>query len=122
MKRINLYITEKLHLDKDIKLSDKSEPTTWEVGDIIVGIDSGDMVWISFYEIVKVLGKSFDVRELKEKIVKGDWQRGESIPELGKYESNEIKRVRINKYGSAKIDGAYCYIWKGEPVQFDHMN
>lgn len=122
MKSINLYIIEKLHIDKDTQVYDKSKPTNWEVGDIIVGIDSGNTVWINFYKIVKVLGKSFDVRQLKEKIVKGDGQRGESVPELDKYESNEIKRIRINKFGSAKIGYEYCYIWSGNPVAFDHMD
>ena len=125
MNNLKEYIIEKLHLDKDIELGDSKpgDPSTWSVGDIIVSIFSYSMVIVDFYEITKRTNKSFVLKKLKEKIVKGDGQRGESVPLPGEYDTNEPEvKARINKFGDVKIDRAYCHLWDGNPVSFDHMD
>ena len=126
MKSIFDFITEKLSLDSNIKINNKDksdDPTTWEVGDIIYTHWGYSMVIIDYYEIVKATGKSFVVKHLKDEVVSGDGQRGESMPVKGEYEDGgkEI-RCRINSRGSVKIDDGYAYLWDGKPKAFDHMD
>ena len=128
MKELNLYITEKLHLNKDIKTAeerDKSKPENWEVGDIIYSNFSYSMIIINFYKIVKISGKTFTFRKLKDKIVSGNGQAGKSVPIPDEFDQKETeeKRARINKFGDVKLDNyTYCYDGDGKPVTFDHMD
>ena len=126
MKNLNNYIIEKLKLNDNIKTQTEKkvdDPTTWDVGDIVVATWGYSMTIVDFYQIIKATGKSFTLRELEQKIVHGDGQRGESVPIEGKFNEREKPiNVRINKYGSVKIDRAYCRLWTGQPVSFDHMD
>ena len=128
MKQLDKYIIEKLHLNKDIETAeerDKSKPENWEVGDIIYSNFSYSMIIIDFYKIVKISGKTFTFRKLKDKIVSGNGQAGKSVPIPDEFDTKETeeKRARINKFGDVKLDKyTYCYYWNGEPVAFDHLD
>lgn len=125
MKDINLYITEKLHLNKDMKSKvDYDDPSGWQVGDILVGQWGYSMIIVDFYEIIKTTGshKTFVLKKLKEKIVSGSGMQGTSVPDEGKYEDDKEIRARVNKYNRVKVDNAYLSLWNGEPVHFDHMD
>ena len=125
MKDINNYIVEKLHIDKNTKLSapsDPKDPKTWRAGDILVVIGGYSMVLVDYYQIMRATGKSFIVRHLKDKIVSGSGQRGESVPVEGEFEDNKDIQVRINKYNEVSIDGHYASLWDGKPQAFDHMD
>lgn len=127
MRKINEFILEKLHIDKDTKKQTKDlyDCSQWEVGDIIVSRYSSSTIWIHFYELVRRTEKMFELKKLKEKIVKGDGQRGESVALPGQYDEREKENIkaRLNKWGSVAIDKyTRCFLWNGEPVAFDHMD
>jgi len=117
------YIIEKLSkINKDTKL-DNTGPETWEVGDIIVATFSYSMTIVKFYEIIKRTNKSFTLRQLKDKVVKGDGMQGEMVAIEGEYEKGEKDVIaRINKFGSVKFDSYYCNRWDGKPVWFSHLD
>jgi len=120
---LSKYIVEKLSkINKDTKL-DNTGPETWEVGDIIVATFTYNMTLVKFYEIVKRTNKSFTLRQLKDKVVKGDSMQGEMVPIEGEYDKRENDVVaRLNKWGSVKVNGYYCRRWDGEPVFFTHLD
>ena len=119
------YLTEKLHLNKGMKSQvDYDDPSTWDVGDILVAQWGYDMTIVDFYEITKITGshKTFTLKNLKNKIVSGNGMQGTCVPEEGKYENDKELRARVTKYNRAKVDGEYLSLWSGKPVHFDHMN
>jgi len=125
MKSLSEILFEKLVINKNTKIKEKDseDPTTWEEGDILCAIGGWEMVLVDFYKIIKSTGKSFVVKELKQKIVSGNGMRGKCVAIEDEFESDakEIK-CRINKYNSVKIDSSSARLWDGEPVYFDRMN
>lgn len=117
------YIIEKLNkIDKDTKL-DNTGPETWEVGDIIVATFTYSMTLVEFYEIVKRTSKSFTLRRLKDKIVKGNGMEGKMVAIEGEYKSGEKDVVaRLNKFGDVKIKDYRCKRWDGDPVFFTRLD
>ena len=118
MKSINTYIIEKFKITSTtVKRQEKKidNPTTWDVGDILVATWGYNMIIVDFYEITKATGKSFIVRKLKYQIVSGDGNRGECVPDEGKYEDDKFISCRINKYNLVKIKDHYASLWNGKP-------
>lgn len=124
MQRLDRYIVEKLRINKDTvnKEQDPDDPTDWQEGDILVTSGGYNMVIIDFYKITKRGNRSFKVKELKQKIVKGNGMQGECIA-LDEFEKGATElTARITKYNRVKIDGNYASIWSGKPIHFDHMD
>ncbi len=127
MKDINTYINEKLVINKDsintpIKDKKADDPTTWDIGDILVVSSGYNMILVDFYQIIRKTNKSFVVKELKKKIVSGDGWQGECVPLQNEFYRNDELSIRINKYNRVKIDGHYASLWNGKPAFFDHMD
>ena len=124
MNSLSEYILEKFKISKDITSheSDPDDPTTWGVGDILFTSWGYDMTIVDYYEIIKATGKSFVVKHLKDKIVSGSRQRGESMPILGEYESDKEIRCKISKYNYLKIDGEFAHLWNGKSQHTDTMD
>lgn len=124
MKNLNNYIFEKLKIDKDSEYKEKSDdPTTWEVGDILVTSGGYNMILVDFYKIIKKTGKSFIVKELKKKNVSGNGWQGECVAIENEFDDRAQElRVRINKWNSVKIEDHYASYWDGKPVHYDHMD
>ena len=125
MKDINIFLSEKLNINKDTTIIDKKrdDPTTWKEGDILVTIGGYNMILVDFYKIIKSTGKSFKVKELKKKNVSGNGWQGECVAIENEFESDAKEiNCRITKYGGLKIDGHYANLWSGEPVHYDHMD
>lgn len=124
MINLSKYIFEKLSINKDTKIKDpNAKPDKWEVGDIVVCIFSGSMTLVKFCEIVKRTNKSFTLKRLKDKVVKGDGMQGKKIPIEGEYEKNDKEIIgRVNKWGHVKADSYFCSLWDGEPVWFSNLD
>ena len=68
MNNLSDYILEKLSINKDTEVREKTDdPSTWSEGDILVTIGGYNMILVDFYKIIKATGKSFKVKELKKK-------------------------------------------------------
>lgn len=127
MKAIDKFLVEKLHIDDKADPKQKSkrdDPTQWKVGDIVTAVFHYSMTLVEFYEIIKVTGKSFTFKKLKQKIASGNGMQGTCEPIPGEYDERDSKPVtaRINKWGSVKIRDYYCYWWDGKPEHFDHLD
>jgi hypothetical protein len=126
MKDLNIFISEKLKLDKNSEYKEKKvdDPTTWDEGDILVTSGGYNMVLIYFYKIIKKVGtKSFIVRQLKQKKVSGNGWQGECVPIENEFDQSEKEiTVRINKYNSLKIEDHYARLWDGKPEHYDHLD
>jgi len=126
MKNLNIFITEKLKLDKDTEYKERKpdDPTSWEAGDILVATGGYNMILVYFYKIIKRVGtKSFVVRRLKDKKVSGNGWTGECVAIENEFDPREKEiTVRINKYNSVKIEDHYARLWDGKPEHYDHMD
>ena len=98
------------------------DPTTWEVGDILLCIYGYSMTLPYFFKITKINGKQFTCIRLKGKIVSGSRNgQWKEIATDEPYDGKEIK-CRINKYGTIKIENKYATLWDGNPVFGDDMD
>ena len=81
MKQIKDYIIEKYLINNDVKdeSARSDDPSTWNTGDILVGIMSYSMVLVKFFKIVRRTAKKFVVVELEDKVVKGNSLQGQCI-------------------------------------------
>ena len=128
MNNLKEYIIEKFKISKDIanKESNPDDPTTWQVGDILVTSGGYNMILVDFFEIVSKTAKSFKLKKLKNKTISGNGWQGECVPDEGHYDTKEGEiTCRINKYGSVRIGGHYghtAYLWDGKPQHYDHMD
>ena len=120
-----------LFFNLDIELKDKEKDySLWEIGDIVYTYWGYSMTIIDYYEIIRKTGKGFVLKGLKDKIVSGNGQRGESVPipkeyKKSKYNGNvefDILKARINKNGYLRADNKSVYLWDGKPKSFDHMD
>ena len=126
MKNIKDFIKEsfKIGINKmvDTYKIDKEKPQFWEVGDILYGTRGYTMTLPCFFRIKKKTPKGFTIVELEEKIVSGhrngQWK---SVADLEGEESKPAN-VRINKWGSVKLDRTYLHYWDGKPVCGDDMD
>lgn len=124
MNNLSDYILEKLSINKDTEVREKTDdPSTWSEGDILVTIGGYNMILVDFYKIIKATGKSFKVKELKKKNVSGNGWQGECVAIENEFEPNAKEiTCRITKWGGLKIDDHHASLWNGKPVHYDHMD
>lgn len=122
MKQIKDYIIEKYLINNDVKdeSARSDDPSTWNTGDILVGIMSYSMVLVKFFKIVRRTAKKFVVVELEDKVVKGNSLQGQCIADPS--QEGKTREGRLNKWGTLVIDSYRCKLWDGEPVWFDHLD
>lgn len=128
MKKLNNYIQEKLHINKDVKIhKDTFDPYTWDEGDILCGTWGYNMTLPAFYKIIKKTTAGFTVVELSKKVVKGSYNGTfEEVPDDTKLE-NDLQRkpircrIRGGKY--VRVDNKVTvHLWDGKPVWGNDMD
>ena len=122
MKTINTYITERLKLSNKnpIKQTDKYDPTTWNVGDIMYCFSNH----IEFYRILRMTKAMWELQKLDCKLTNGAYNSAQytAIP-LEDKPLNGIWKMRKGKYGKWIINGPVykstyyeVILWEGDPV------
>lgn len=122
MKTINNYIIEKLVINKDSsnknEKRDKYNAREYQVGDIICAVYEWNSRHVHFFKIIGFKGKAtVEAIELGKKLVSGDWQNGECVPDETKADKN-AETYRINNKGRLKIKDYFCYLWDGTPESY----
>lgn len=127
MKNLSDILLEKLVVNtkSEAENIDPEDPTKWIVGDVLVTTGGYSMLLVHFYKITKATGKSFKVRELKQKIVSGNGMQGKCVAIRNEFIDDKEIQCRIVTRGSkahVKIDDHYAKLWDGEPEYFDHLD
>lgn len=127
MKNLKDIITEKLKLDKNIKITkkDPEDPFTWDVGDIVCCIAGYSMCLPRFYQITKKTPKMLVVKRMSGKIISGSrngqWEEiaDEKAPLGDEYKGRIMQR---GNYKYVRIDGHSVHLWDGKPLHGDDMD
>lgn len=127
MKNLNKFISERLHITKNSKISesDPNDPTNWIVGDIVCCTAGYSMCLPRFYKITRKTPKGIVVKRMPGKIISGHhnglWKEiADENGTLGEEFKGRI--VQRGTYSRVKIDGNIVHLWDGEPLFGDDMD
>lgn len=74
-----------------------------EVGDVLKALWGYDQTNIDFYEVVNVIGKYVEIREIAQESKETDWCQGKCIPILGSFISEPMKR-KVSEGNGVNVD------------------